>query len=91
MRERLRELEDRLERVRAEIQGIESGVLIEVEASPSGILASDIAERLGITPQAVNNHLKRLRSADLIRMERQRPAAGGRQYKHFPLREGSSE
>lgn len=42
-----------------------------VQAGPDGLAAGEIAGRLGIAPPTLSFHLKELRSAGLVRQERE--------------------
>ena len=45
-------------------------------------VASDLAERLGITPQAANNRLKMLVASGAVARERVVPAGGGKEFSY---------
>lgn len=77
--ERVRRLHAQMVRLRAELSGVETGVLPVVEER-SQVTAQEVAETLGKTVQNANNGLKKLLRAGLIiREQRDRPG-GGREF-----------
>jgi predicted DNA-binding transcriptional regulator len=77
--DRVRRLERTIERLRAEVNGILGGELLLLEERKE-LLAEEVAQELGISPQAANNRLRALVRVGLSDRVRVDPKRGGKRY-----------
>ncbi len=80
--QRQRELEQTIERARAELSALADGTWVELTVSNNGVTPADLAQRAGISDSAANERLKRLWRVGLVTRTSETIVGGGRFFRY---------